>query len=96
MLLEYEITPLWIYYDRALTGYWLEEMKGKGFIMKPCTQGALTFSQPMRVMGKQDLKSKLINYGNNPILKWCLTNTTVKYDDNDNMRPIKVEPKATY
>lgn len=88
MLREYEITPLWIYYDRALAGYWVEEMKGKGFVMEPCAQGALTFSQPMRIM-EADLKSKLINYNNNPILKWCLTNTTVKYDDNDNMRPIK-------
>jgi phage terminase large subunit-like protein len=88
MLEEYEITPLWIYYDRALAGYWLDEMEGKGFIMKPCAQGAITFSQPMRVM-EADLKSKLINYNNNPIFKWCLTNTTVKYDDNDNMRPIK-------
>lgn len=88
MMLEYEITPLWIYYDRALAGYWVNEMKGKGFNMVPCAQGALTFSQPMRVM-EADLKSKLINYNNNPILKWCLTNTTVKYDDNDNMRPIK-------
>jgi phage terminase large subunit-like protein len=88
MLVEYDITPLWVYYDRALAGYWLDEMKGEGFIMKPCAQGALTFSQPMRVM-EADLKSKLINYNNNPILKWCLTNTTVKYDDNDNIRPIK-------
>ena len=30
-----------------------------------------------------------INYDNNPILKWCLTNTSVKRDDNDNIRPIK-------
>lgn len=88
MLNEYDITPLWIYYDRALAGYWVNEMIGEGFTMKPCAQGALTFSQPMRVM-EADLKSKLINYNNNPILKWCLTNTTVKYDDNDNMRPIK-------
>ncbi|WP_238899357.1 terminase TerL endonuclease subunit [Clostridium sp. YIM B02500] len=88
MLNEYDITPLWIYYDRALAGYWVEEMKGKGFQMYPCAQGALTFSQPMRVM-EADLKSKLINYNNNPILKWCLTNTSVKYDDNDNIRPLK-------
>jgi phage terminase large subunit-like protein len=33
--------------------------------------------------------SKLINYNNNPVLRWCLYNTTAKYDDNDNVRPIK-------
>jgi phage terminase large subunit-like protein len=63
-------------------------MTGAGFTMKPCAQGALTFSQPMRVM-EADLKDKLINYNNNPVLKWCLTNTSVKYDDNDNIRPLK-------
>ncbi|WP_242872940.1 terminase large subunit [Clostridium magnum] len=88
MMEEYDITPLWIYYDRALAGYWVDEMKGKGFNMVKCAQGALTFSQPMRMM-EADLKSKIINYNNNPVLKWCLTNTTVKYDDNDNIRPIK-------
>jgi Phage terminase-like protein, large subunit len=35
------------------------------------------------------LQAKRINYNNNPILKWCLTNTAVKRDDNDNIRPVK-------
>jgi phage terminase large subunit-like protein len=36
-----------------------------------------------------DFQSKNINYNNNPILKWCLTNTSVKVDDNGNIRPVK-------
>jgi phage terminase large subunit-like protein len=36
-----------------------------------------------------DLKEKKVNYNNNPILKWCLTNTVIKVDDNENIRPIK-------
>lgn len=85
---EYGIRPLWIYYDRALAGYWVDEMKSNGFEMIKCAQGALTFTHPMRNM-EADLKAKMINYNNNPVLKWCLTNTSVKRDDNDNMRPIK-------
>lgn len=38
---------------------------------------------------RADLTEKKINYGNNPVLKWCLTNTVVKSDENDNIRPIK-------
>jgi phage terminase large subunit-like protein len=36
-----------------------------------------------------DLGAKKINYNNNPILKWCLTNTQVEIDKNDNIRPVK-------
>jgi phage terminase large subunit-like protein len=38
---------------------------------------------------KADLIEKNVNYNNNPILKWCLCNTAVKADDNDNIRPVK-------
>lgn len=36
-----------------------------------------------------DLKEKKVNYNNNPILKWCLLNTAIKVDENDNIRPVK-------
>jgi phage terminase large subunit-like protein len=36
-----------------------------------------------------DLQEKKVNYNNNPVLKWCLTNTEVKRDENDNIRPVK-------
>jgi phage terminase large subunit-like protein len=88
MYQKYGIRPLWIYYDRALAGYWVEDMKNYGFEMVKCAQGAITFNQPMRNM-EADLRAKNINYNNNPILKWCLTNVTVKHDDNDMIRPIK-------
>lgn len=85
---EFEIIPLWIYYDRALAGYWVQDMEGSGYNMVKCAQGAMTFSQPMRSM-EADFRSKLINYNKNPVLEWCLTNTAVKPDDNGNIRPIK-------
>jgi len=88
MVNEYDIRPLWVYYDRALAGYWVEDMKSQGFDMIKCAQGAFTFNQPMRLM-EADFKAKLINYNNNPVLKWCLTNTSVEHDKNDNIRPIK-------
>lgn len=85
---EFEILPLWIYYDRALAGYWVQEMGSNGYSLVPCAQGALTFSQPMRML-EADLKSRMVNYNNNPMLKWCLLNTTAKHDENDNVRPVK-------
>lgn len=88
MYQEYGIIPFWIGYDPWNSQYWIEEMKGMGFTMIEVRQGAKTLSQPMKEMGA-DLCAKRINYNNNPILKWCLTNTNVKRDENDNIRPIK-------
>lgn len=88
MLNQYEITPLWIYYDSYSAKYWVEEMENNGFKMVRCIQGAKTLSLPMQMMGA-DLQAKKINYNNSPILKWCLTNTGVQTDRNGNIVPIK-------
>jgi phage terminase large subunit-like protein len=88
MYQDYDIRPFWIGYDPWNSKYWVDEMKEQGFQMEQVRQGAITLSQPMKEMGA-DLAAKLINYNNNPVLKWCLTNTNVKRDENDNIRPIK-------
>jgi len=86
---EYEILPMWIYYDSYSAKYWVDEMKNQGFMqMVRCIQGAKTLSLPMQMMGA-DLQAKRINYNNNSILKWCLTNTGVQTDRNGNIVPIK-------
>lgn len=63
-------------------------MQGIGFKMIKVIQGAKTMSNPMKEL-KADLKEKRVNYNNNPILKWCLLNTAIEVDKNDNIRPIK-------
>lgn len=90
MVNEKGITPAWIYYDSYSAKYWVEEMEGYGFNMVRCIQGAKTLSLPMQQMG-QDLKAKKINYNNNPILKWNLTNTGIQTDRNGNIVPIKAQ-----
>ena len=77
-------------YDAWSATYWIEEMKetfGEG-TWEPVIQGKKTLSGPMKALGA-DLEKKIINYNNNPILKWCLTNTAVDIDKNDNIQPIK-------
>jgi len=88
MYQEYGIIPFWIGYDPWNSQYWIEEMKSMGFTMIEVRQGAKTLSQPMKEMGA-DLCAKRINYGNNPVLKWNLTNVSIKVDENGNIRPIK-------
>lgn len=85
---QYQIIPLWIGYDPWNAQYWIQEMKDLNFNMIEVRQGFKTLSQPMKELAA-DLMAKRINYNNNPILKWCLTNVNVKRDDNDNIKPIK-------
>ena len=85
---EYEIAPLWIGYDPWNSNYWIDEMKSYGFEMLEVRQGPKTMSNPMKQL-EADLIEKNINYNNNPILKWCLCNTAIKRDDNENIRPVK-------
>lgn len=85
---EHGITPLWVYYDSWSARYWVEEMEGYGFPMERCIQGAKTLSLPMQNLGA-DLQAKKVVYNNNPILKWCLTNTGIQEDRNGNIVPVK-------
>lgn len=59
-----------------------------GNISTPVIQGKKTLSDPMNQLGA-DLKSKRINYNNNPITRWCLTNVRADIDKNNNIQPAK-------
>ena len=89
---EHKIDTFKIGYDRALAGYWVEEMKSNGFTMEPVAQGAFTWSQPMREMGAA-FADKIVNYNNNPMLVWCLSNTAVKKSGLNNIQPVKITDK---
>lgn len=85
---EYDLRPLWIGYDSWNANYWHDEMVESGFDMVEVRQGAKTMSAPMKQL-KADLIEKKVNYNNNPILKWCLSNMSIKQDENENIRPVK-------
>ena len=79
-----DLRPLWIGYDSWGTQFWKDEMTENGFDMVEVRQGFKTESAPLKQM-KADLMDKKINYNNNPILKWNLSNVVVKQDDNENI-----------
>ena len=89
----HDIRPLWICYDRALSGYWVPEMQNYGFEMEKIAQGPFTWSQPMKQLGAALTEGKVI-YNNNPILRWCLANTAVKAlnkDGIETIQPVKIQ-----
>lgn len=81
---ENDLRPLWIGYDSWNAQYFCDDMKSNGFDMVEVRQGYKTESAPLKQM-KADLIDKKINYNNNPILKWNLSNVAVKTDDNENI-----------
>ncbi|PEB86091.1 terminase [Bacillus thuringiensis] len=89
---EYGIYLPWIGYDRWSAKYWVEEMEGYfgKEAMVPVAQGKQTLSSPMKLLGA-DLESNLVNYNNNPIDKWCLSNTAIDIDKNLNIQPNKTK-----
>lgn len=80
----------WIGYDAWSAQYWVEEMAGQfgKDAMIPVHQGKKSLSSPMYSL-KADLAAKRIIYNNNPIDKWCLSNTVVDIDKNANIQPSK-------
>ena len=81
---EFDLRPLWVGYDSWNAQYFCDEMVSNGFDMVEVRQGFKTESAPLKQM-KADLIDKKINYNNNPILKWNLSNVVVKVDDNENI-----------
>ena len=77
-------------YDSWSANYWVDEMRSVfgPSVMVPVIQGKKTLSSPMKSLGA-DIKAKRIVYNNNPILKWCLANTSIDVDKNDNIQPCK-------
>lgn len=94
---EYGISTYWVGYDSWNSPAWVEDMENRlGYTRKenllPVIMGAKTLSAPMKVL-KADLAAKRINYNNNPLLKWALTNLAVEVDKNENIRPVKGQNK---
>ena len=90
---EYRIDMWRCGYDRALAGYWAEEMCQVfgDSVMEKVVQGPITWTAPMKELGAM-LSDKMINYNNNPMLKWCLSNTGVKATGTvEAIRPVKIQ-----
>lgn len=82
-------------YDAWSAKYWVEEMQqnfGKESMVS-VQQTMKILSDPMKKLGA-DLASKLVNYNNNPIDKWCLANTSYIEDKNGNIKPCKTTKRT--
>lgn len=87
---EYGIRFYKIGYDKWSAVYWVKEMEEYGFEMERVTQDFAPLSEPMGMV-ERDLKRKLVNYNNNPIDKFCLENTALKFNNKEQIMPQKTK-----
>lgn len=85
---DYKIRPYKIGYDQRYAKTFIDRCEDYGFDTEMIPQGR-ALSNAMKLV-EADLKSKVINYGADPIDKWCLGNSCCKVDDVGNIQPVKV------
>lgn len=93
MVEKYGIRYRWIYYDAYAARYLVNDLNSEGFkegeCLIRCQQGSKTLSVPFQRLDAE-LRAKHVNYRNNPVVKWCLTNVAVEEDTrNKNLLPCK-------
>ena len=99
MVEKHNIFYRWIYYDPYSARYLVTAMHNQGFredkCLIRCYQGSKTLSVPFQRV-EAELKAKKINYNNNPVVKWCMTNVAIKEDPrNKNPLPEKAGKNNT-
>lgn len=87
---EYDIYMYKGGYDSWSAQYFVKDLQARygDKTFEPVIQGKKTLSSPMYSLGA-DLRAKRVVYNDNPILKWCLSNTAVDMDRNGNIQPDK-------
>lgn len=84
---DYELKPYKVGYDQRFAKTFLDRMDEYSFETEMLMQGR-ALSTAMKLV-EADLKSKLINYGNNAIDKWNLQNCCCQVDNVGNIQPVK-------
>ena len=95
---NYDIRLFKCGYDQKFSKEWIHRMNDYGFTegnkedsdLIVILQNAQTLSNAMKLT-EADLKNKLINYNNNAVDKWCLSNAGIKVDNNDMALCVKRE-----
>ena len=90
LLTDFKMRPLKLGYDpwhavglnQELTKFFGAE------VLERVNMNFSSLSNAMSVL-ESDLTLKRLNYGDNPVLKWCLSNTSIKLNNLGQMMPVK-------
>lgn len=90
---DYGIRTYKIGYDERFAKTFVSRCEEYGFETERIEQGK-ALSNAMKLL-EADFHSKIINYADNPIDKWCLKNCCCKVDEYTNIQPVKIAGQAT-
>lgn len=76
-------------YDQRFAKDFLNRMDEYGIDCECIPQKPVVMSSPMKWV-ESDLRSKLINYGNNPVDKWCFGNASVQVNNLGQQLAVKI------
>lgn len=88
MYKKHGLKPYKIGYDQRYAKTFIDRCEEYGIETEILAQGR-ALSNAMKLT-EADLKSKVINYGSNPIDKWCLSNCCCAVDNVGNIQPVKI------
>lgn len=80
-------------YDQRFAKDFLDRMNDYGFETEMIQQGR-ALSNAMKLT-EAELKSKIVNYNQNKIDKWCLGNCAMQVDNAGNAQPVKIKGQAS-
>lgn len=86
---QFDIRILKCGYDQRFAREFLERMEFYGIECERILQTPDVMSSPMKQV-EAELKAHLINYGNNELDKWCLSNCSVKVDNLGRVMAVKI------
>lgn len=75
-------------YDQWNSSFFVIKATEEGLPMQPYSQTTGSFNKPCREFERQILQGNVyMEY--NPITRWCFQNAKLKFDNNDNCKPVK-------
>ena len=89
LYVEYALRLYKCGYDQRFAKVFLRRMDEYGFECEMVVQNKLTLSNAMKLC-EAELKSKRVNYNENPIDQWCLGNASMEIDNLGNVMAVKI------
>ena len=83
-----------VYYDAWNATQYAINATEQGLPLEPYSQSLGNFNKPTKYMEMLILSEKCI-IDTNPCVKWCFANVELKYDYNDNCKPVKSQGDKT-
>lgn len=87
---QYGILLYKICLDRWGAAYLANELDAYGFDVERVIFEKYNVSNPFKTL-EADLRSKMLNYNNHEVTRWCFMNTGVKVDNMGLMMPVKMQ-----